>query len=317
MVRLDRKFSQKRGNMKFFKSYHFYALLTILFWSTAPATTRLALKHYSPMALGSLRYVIGSLILIVILIATRTALPEKKDLPWFVASGLCGFTIYMISFNNGLRFTESATTSVVMATAPVITAIIGSFVYNEKLKSYQWVAIALEFLGIIVLVLAGRSMTLNKGVLWLSLGAITTAFYNLIQRKLTRKYSSFRIVAYSIVIGTIFLLGFSPQGFVELRTAPLDQIRNLLSLAIFVGPVAYISWTVAFAKTDKTSHVSNYMFLMPMLSAFFGFVLNNEIPGPNTIYGGLLILGGMALFNFGSIVFNGNKKHVGASVSKD
>lgn len=285
-------------------------MVTILFWAMAPVTTRLSLKYYSPMSLGTLRYLISSLILIVILIVTRTPPPEKKDLPWFVASGLCGFTLYMISFNNGLRYTESATTSVIMATAPVITAIISKFVYNENLKKYQWAAIALEFLGIIVLVLAGRSLTLNKGVLWLSIGAITTAFYNVIQRKLTRKYSSFRIVSYSILIGTFFLLWFAPQGIAELRTAPLNQIRNLLYLAIFTSTIAYLSWTVAFSVADKTSHVSNYMFLMPMLSATFGFLFNNEIPGPNTVYGGLMILAGMALFNFGAALFS--RRHLAA-----
>ena len=134
--------------MKFKNSFHPYAMVTIVFWSLAYVLTRLTLQYFSAFSLGFLRYLVASGALLVIAAMTKMQLPRKRDIPWFLASGGIGFFFYMIAFNQGQATVTAATGSVVIATVPVITALFARFVYGEKLMRFQWCAIAVEFVGV-------------------------------------------------------------------------------------------------------------------------------------------------------------------------
>lgn len=119
--------------MSFQNSFHPYAAVTILFWSLAYVLTRLALQHFSAFPLGFLRYLIASCTLAAIAAFTKMKLPRRSDLPWFIFSGGVGFFFYMLAFNQGQAAVTAATGSVVIATVPVITALLARFIWGEKL----------------------------------------------------------------------------------------------------------------------------------------------------------------------------------------
>ncbi len=201
-------------------------------------------------------------------------------------------------FNYGTQYVESATTSVMMATSPLITALLSFLLFKEYLSKKQWIAILIEFVGIIILTVVGNGFSLNIGTLWLLGASFLLSVYNLIQRILTKKYSGFQVTAFSILIGTLMLSFSAPQSFRELKTAPMNQIFYLLILGIFTSTIAYIAWSTAFQKAEKTSQVSNYMFFNPLLSGIFAFFIAGEIPD-STTYRGCNDLFGLCLFNYG------------------
>ena len=59
-------------------------------------------------------------------------------------------------------------------------------------------------------------------------------------------------------------------------------------------------WTKAFSLAERTSDVANFMFAQPLLASLIGFIFKGEVPGIETILGGILILGGMFLFQAGN-----------------
>ncbi len=283
--------------MKWKESFHPYAIITIVFWSLAYVLTRLALRYFSAFPLGFLRYFIASCAFLILALFTRMKLPEKAHIKWFLASGASGFFLYMLAFNKGCETVSAATSSTVIATVPVITAVLARFIYHEKLSSLQWVAVGIEFSGVITLTLMKGALTLNHGLLWLFFAAILLSTYNLLQRKLTKFYSGINTTAYSIFAGTIMLSLFLPDSIREVREAPPIQLIYLVLLGVFSSAVAYAAWAQAFKKAEKASSVSNYMFITPLLTSLLGFLLANERPDIPTITGGMVILIGMLLFN--------------------
>lgn len=288
--------------MRIKESFHPYAMVTILFWSLAYVLTRLTLQYFSAFSLGFLRYFVASCALIILALATKTQLPRRKDLPWFLLAGGIGFFLYMIAFNQGQATVTAATGSVVIATVPVITALFARFVYGETLKPFQWAAIAIEFAGVTVLTLMNSTFSVDTGLLWLLLAALALSIYNLLQRKLTREYTALQASTYSILFGTCMLAIFAPSAVEEVFRAPGIQYFYLAVLGIGSSAVAYVSWAKAFAKAKKTSQVSNYMFVTPFLTSILGFLLAEEIPDRATLVGGGIILLGVLLFNFGGIL---------------
>lgn len=285
--------------MKIKNNYHIYAMITIIFWSLAYVLTRLSLQYFTPFSLGFLRYFVASCTLIIVWAFTRMKLPQRKDLPYFVVAGALGFFFYMIAFNLGQKTVTASTGSIVIATVPLLTAFIARFVYKEKLSFVQWLALIIEFAGVAVLTLMNGILSFNIGLVWLFLAALALSLYNLLQRRLTKKYSALQTSAFSIFFGTILLAVFLPASVKQVFNAPPLQWGYLVILGVFSSAIAYVSWSKAFAKAEKTSQVSNYMFITPFLTSLLGYLLADEIPELSTLVGGGIILLGVFVFNFG------------------
>ncbi len=289
--------------MKWKDSFHPYAITTIVFWSLAYVLTRLALQYFSAFSLGFLRYFAASCTLVVVAVLTKMKLPQKADIPWFLAAGAVGFFFYMIAFNKGAETVTASTSSVVITTVPVMTALLARFVYKEKLYGFQWVAIAIEFIGVLVLTLMDGVFSINRGLLWLLLAALSLSMYNLLQRKLTKRYTALQTSAFSIFFGTILLAVFLPASVKAVSYAPGIQLIYIAVLGVFSSAIAYVAWSKAFAKAKQTSLVSNYMFVTPFLTSILGFLIADEVPGRATVIGGTIIILGVLVFNFGGKIY--------------
>lgn len=285
--------------MKGKNDFHIYAMVTIIFWSLAYVLTRLTLQHFTAFSLGFLRYFIASGTLIIVAIVTKIKLPQKEDWPWFALAGALGFFVYMITFNQGQKLVTASTGSIVISTVPVLTALIAWAVAKENISGRQWLAIVIEFAGVAVLTLMNGRLSINRGVFWLFSAAFALSIYNLLQRKLTKKYTALQTSAFSIFFGTILLMLFAPAAVKEASTAPAVQWVYLVILGVCSSAIAYVAWAKAMAKAEQTSQVSNYMFFTPFFTSFFGFVIAGEIPEPSALAGGGIILLGLFIFNFG------------------
>ncbi len=281
------------------ESFHPYAMITIVFWSLAYGLTRIALQYFSAFSLGFLRYLTASLAMLVYAAATKMKPPKGSDLKWFLAAGASGFFLYMIFFNKGCETVSASASSVILATVPVMTALLARFVLGEILNRMQWAAIFIEFAGVVILTLMNGFAAVNGGILWLIFAAAALSIYNLLQRRLTKTYTALQTSAISIFTGTALLGVFSPAAMGELEGAPVTMMVSVLVLGVFSSAVAYAAWSQAFAKADKTSSVSNYMFVTPFLASLLGFVLAGERPDTPTVAGGIVILSGMTIFYFG------------------
>lgn len=287
---------------KWRESYHPYAITTIFFWSAAYALTRIALEHFSALSLGFLRYFIASCVLLIFIVATKMNPPEKADLKWFLSAGAAGFFLYMLFFNKGCETVTASMSSVIIATVPVMTALLARFFHGEALNRCQWTSILIEFIGVVLLTLINGIFTVDRGILWLLLAAVSLSAYNLLQRKLTKKYSALQTTSFSIFAGTIALSIFAPAGATELHGASGKALISLMILGVFSSAAAYVSWAKALAYARKASSVSNYMFLTPFLASIIGYVLAGEKPDAATIAGGGVILSGMAVYYYGESI---------------
>jgi len=284
--------------MKLKDNFHLFAIITIIFWAPAFVFTRLALRVFTPLSLGFLRYLIASTSLVVIAYIVKIGMPQKGDLKWFFLAGLFGFFFYMIAFNFGLAAVSAATASIIMATTPIFTTLIARIFFREKIKTIQYIAIIIEFIGVIVLTLFNGIFSINIGIIWLLLASISLSIYNILQRSIIKKYSAIQTTIISIWFGTLMLFVFLPDSIGEIKYAPLIQIMYLIILGVFSSAIAFVTWTYAFSKAKNASSVTNYMFLTPFLTTALGFILAGEIPDLPTIIGGIIILFGMFIYNF-------------------
>lgn len=290
--------------MKIKDSPHPYAAVTIAFWSLAYVLTRVVLQYFSAYSFGFLRYFVASCTLVVLALLMKMTIPRIADLKWFLMSGAIGFYFYIIAFNKGSERVTASTSSVVIATVPIVTALLSYFIYHEELKGLQWAAIAIEFSGVIILTLSNGIFTVNTGLVWLFFAAMALSIYNLLLRKLLKDYSALQVSTFSIFAGTLMLTIFLPTSVREIKNALPIHLLYILILGIFSSAIAYWAWSMAFSKAKNTSTVSNYMFITPFLTTLLGFLITKEIPDYSSILGGIVILLGLFIFNFGERLFH-------------
>lgn len=273
------------------------AFCTVVLWSTGFVFTRIAVRDISPFPLGLLRYGSAALLLVGIGLAKRIGLPSKRDIPLFLLLGAFGFFFYQILFNIAMTTISAATASVVTATVPVITALFASLFFRERLGKLGWVAVAIEFLGILVLTLAKREVSLGWGLVWMLAAALFFAAYNLIQRFARTRYTSLQSTVYTITASCLMFLVFLPQAIEEISTAPLPSLLAVLFMGIFPSAIGFLLWTKALSLATQIGDVTNFMFVTPLLSTLLAILLIGEFPDSGTLWGGLAILVGLAIFN--------------------
>ncbi|MBP2033595.1 drug/metabolite transporter (DMT)-like permease [Clostridium algifaecis] len=273
-----------------------YAFITVILWASAFVFTKVAFVSFTPEALGSVRYLFASIFLLVFAIIKKISLPKPKDIPMFFLTGLLGFALYVYAFNKGSVTVTASTASVLTSTAPIITAILAVIFYKERINKICWIAIALEFLGIIIIALNDGIFSINKGVEWILTAAFCISLYNIIQRKLLKEYTPLESTTYSIFAGTILLTVFLKDGLAQLWAAPMLQIVNVICLGFLPGAIAYLFWVTAISKAKKVTTVTNFMFITPLLSTIMGLIVIKEVPSHVTIIGGCIIIGASILF---------------------
>ena len=283
------------------KNYHLYAMTTIICWSLAFVMTKIAMAALSGPALAFLRYFLAFAAMVIFLVLYKVSLPKPKDWLWFLLSGFLGFGFYTILFNKGTAIVSAATSSLISATIPVITAFLAAFVYKETLRLYQWLAILVELGGIAVLTLWHGFLSVNFGIFILLLASFSFSCYNLCQRRLLRIYPAMQCAAYSMFSAMLLLSPWSVQAAKQIVNVGFKVIAAVLVMAVFSSVLANLCWSKALSIAKKTSYVTNYMFITPFFATLWGWLLLGEIPDMGTLTGGIIIFCGLLLFNKESV----------------
>nr|WP_294680517.1 DMT family transporter [uncultured Anaerotignum sp.] len=277
-----------------------YSLFTIFLWASAYPLTKIAQTHYTVVPLAFLRSFIAGVFMLVIGKIQGMSMPQKKHIPLFLFSGALGYVIYTVAMNIGLQTLPSATCSLLVATSPIMTAMIAARVYQEKIGLVSWISIFVAFLGVVILLLwnSHGTFSIDAAMLWMLLSAASWAGYNIMTRKLVALgYTSMQITCFSMLGAAFWLCLSAGEGFREMATGEWRLFWVLLYLAIISNAIGCILWGKAMTYAEKTSEVANFMFLSPLLSATMSFLLLHEVPGIGTFVGGAIIICGLLLFN--------------------
>ena len=273
------------------------AFIAIFFWATAFVLTKVVLKEVDVTTLGVLRYFFASIIVIFILIKQKISLPKLKDILAFVFAGFSGYAGYIVFFNMATLLSSPSTLSVINALAPAITAIVAYFIFNEKIKIIGWISMGISFCGILILTLWNGTLTVNKGVIYMLIGCVLLSLYNISQRYLTKKYSSFDVSMYSMLIGGILLVVYSPSSVRNIFSISFNSLILIIYMSVFPSIISYFFWTKAFEIAKHTTEVTSFMFVTPVLATLMGIIILGDIPKLSTLIGGVVIILGMIIFN--------------------
>ena len=132
--------------------------LTIVFWASAFAGIRAGLRGYSPFSLALLRFLISSFVLGIYAMVKKMRLPNWRDVPFIMVTGLFGISIYHASLNYGEISVSAGTASLLINVAPIFTVLMATFFLGERLKLRGWIGIVISFSGVVIITLAPKAL---------------------------------------------------------------------------------------------------------------------------------------------------------------
>ncbi|UTC65068.1 DMT family transporter [Treponema sp. OMZ 788] len=280
------------------KSYLF-ALTAVIFFASSFPFSRFALVYFSPEALGFLRCSLASIVLLIIGRFNNLRSPFKlKHIGLFFISGALGFGLYLIVFNMGLKTITAATSSILIATTPIMTAAAASILYGEKISRIGIFSIFCAFCGVLIIILWKGILSINIGIVWTVIAAVFFCGYNILSRKLGKMgYTSIEIVTYSMIAAAIILSPFSIDAYKQIINAELKYIGSFIYLGIFTSALGYFCFNKGIEIAEMTSDVTNFLFVNPLVASLLGYVALGETLNAGTIIGGAVIIASIVLFS--------------------
>jgi drug/metabolite transporter (DMT)-like permease len=269
-----------------------------LAWSGGWIAGKLGVESAPPLEFSAVRFVIASLVLAVIVVATRTRV-RTDGLGPVVLSAVSGYLGYNALVFVGLTMAPASDAALIVPTTiPVLTASAATFV-GERVTATKVAGFALASIGGALVVAAGQTggelsgRRLLGDVLMLG-GAVCWAVYTTLGTIALRTRSPLEVVAIAAPIGALLLLPFGllEQGYRDLGAWSPGVWADVLYLALVVtlGSFTLFYWVVRRVGAGIAA-MSSYF--VPVLTLAMAVTLLGDRPRPLQLVGGLVILAGV------------------------
>jgi drug/metabolite transporter (DMT)-like permease len=190
-----------------------------------------------------------------------------------------------VTWFYGITVVPLATATAVNFTAPLFATIAAVFVLHEDVRLRRWSAVAIGFVGVLVIMRPGGER-LDANLLILLVSAASAAMNNITVKFLARTEPPGRIVAMFMIYLTP--LSLVPALFVW-RWPDLSTLGALVGLG-GLGTIAHLSVARALATADASA-CAPFEFARLPFAALIGFVWFGEVTDVWTWVGAAIIAG--------------------------
>lgn len=278
--------------------YHFIAICIVGIWGLTFISTKILIENgLTPQEIFLLRFLIAYSG-IWFIAPHKLFCNNWKDELWLLAGGITGGSFYFLTENTALGITLASNVSFIVCTAPLLTTILSLLIYKTvKATRYLIGGSLLALIGVALVVYNGSFVLKISplGDFLTLLAALSWAFYSLIMKKMSDRYSTTfitrKIFFYGLVtILPVFLFQswqFPLSGFLKPTV-----ILNLLFLGVLASLICYAVWNIVL-KQLGTVRASNYIYLNPLFTLVGSSFLLDERLTIVALLGSVFILTGV------------------------
>ncbi|WP_078381062.1 DMT family transporter [Sutcliffiella halmapala] len=282
----------------------YLALLTLsLIWGTSFLFIKILVGELGVGGVVFWRCVFGAGTLFVLL-AMQKKLFDLKKVKWLPL-------LLIALLNNALPWAliavsemsiSSSMASVVNATTPIWTILIGFTLFASKLERTQWLGVGVGFFGILVLLELNVVQLFQDNLLGVGTMLGATICYGF-GAHLSRKYLkdipitiiSFTTLLLAGIVSGIMVLFFQPEAFLQLGS--MTVLFSLIGLGVFGSGIAYLLYYY-MVKEGSAEFASLVTYIVPITAMLWGSLILNEQITFSMLIGLVLIFSGVYLSSY-------------------
>ncbi len=268
-------------------------------WGWSFLFIKVAVEGMSPATVACARVGLGALVLVVVLRTRRRPMPDVRTM-WrhFFVAAVFGNVIPFTLLAWGEERITSALTAVLNASTPLFTAIIAAVYLKDRLRPIQMGGLLLGFAGVSVAAGFGGGDLAHSSVLGSLAAVVAGASYGIAFVYMRKHLTSIEptvaaagqlvmatALSLPLAIGTSITSGFALDPHIVLA---------IVLLGVFGTGIAYILNYRVIAELGAT-RASLVTYVIPVVAVTVGVVVLDEPFEWSLVYGGILIVAGIAL----------------------
>ncbi|MBO1515419.1 DMT family transporter [Metabacillus bambusae] len=284
-----------------------YATISISFWGVSFVSTKAVLGKLDPYSLLVLRFGIGSLLLLLLLLIQRNRLKVSINyIPHIIVLGILGVFVHQVLQATALLTIDASSAGWLISFSPIFTVILSILFLHEKMSITKAVGMILAITGVLLVTTtrSGQSFefAMNIGFLLMILSTLNWAVYSVLLKSLNIPYPPLLVTFYMCLLGLILTTPFiiRNRGWESLSLLTNSEWAHLLFLGVFVSGIAYWYWGKALEGLEA-SKVSMFLYLEPITTLVAAVLLLKEKVFIISLTGGIIIIIGVIIVN-GQIV---------------
>ena len=229
------------------------AFFVTFLWSSSYVLVKIGLTQLSPLLLVSLRYIVASLILLllVFLRSEFNLIKDKRTLLKLSFLGFLGYTIAQGLQCVGLFYLPAVSVTFILNFTPIIVLVLGVLLLREYPTIHQLAGIVMVMVGAFLFFndplansnLMGVFITLLSGVGW----ATYLVFSRLLFIK--GKVKPLELTAFSMGLGTLFMT-MGAYSFEKFPVITLSSWAIIFWLGLVNTALAFFMWNHALQKLE-------------------------------------------------------------------
>ena len=265
----------------------------------AMVATRFVIDQLDPVPLAMLRYAIGFLCLLpLVLLAPRARFARRDILP-IALLGITQFGILIALLNYGLQFISAGRAALIFATFPLMTLVLARLFGREAMTGAKTAGVLLTVVGVAAALgeaayRGGASGALSGealigpdliGVAAVLASAFCGALCSILYRPYLQRYPTLPVSAFAMLasVGFLALLAGAEGAFGALPRVTAGGWLAILFIGVSSG-VGYYLWLWALRHATPT-RVTVFLALSPLTAALGGALLLGEALGPGLAIG--------------------------------
>ncbi|MBE7121728.1 DMT family transporter [Bacillus cereus] len=208
----------------------------------------------------------------------------------------------------GLVYTSSSEAGIIQAAIPIFTMILASYFLKEYSNTWQKTSVLISVIGVIYIFIMngiGTHETSFIGVILILLSALSSACYNVLARKMTKKFKLMDLTYTMTAIGFISfnfiaIIDHMNKGTITVYFKPFTNGTFLISI-LYLGLLSslltalLLNYSLSYIEAAKISVFSN---LSTLITIIAGVVFLQEQIAYYHIIGTILIVLGVVGTNF-------------------
>ncbi|MBJ8106895.1 MULTISPECIES: DMT family transporter [Bacillus cereus group] len=208
----------------------------------------------------------------------------------------------------GLVYTSSSEAGIIQAAIPIFTMILASYFLKEYTNTWQKTSVFISVVGVIYIFIMngiGAHETNFIGVILILLSALSSACYNVLARKMTKKFKLMDLTYTMTAIGfisfnVIAIIDHMNKGTITVYFKPFTNGTFLISI-LYLGLLSslltalLLNYSLSYIEAAKISVFSN---LSTLITIIAGVVFLHEQIAHYHIVGTLMIVLGVIGTNF-------------------
>lgn len=275
------------------KKPYLYAFVAIAFWSTTATVSKLLLHCFTTMQILAVCSVVAATFLFGVNLA-KGKLPvlrtyRLRDYLITAGVGLLGTFFYNMFLVFGIDKLLASQAMIINYLWPMMAVVAGCVLLKEKMTLRKAIAVAMSFLGVVIVTSNGSLMGFTGGNLlgavFCMLAAVSYGLFVVLNKRLPYE-SSVSMMLYYIVSAVVAVTGLLVSG--NLPDLGGTQSLGLLWIGLGDYAIAYVSWALAM-KAGQTAKIANLAYITPFLALV---VAHFFLGDPITLWsvGGLVVI---------------------------